>query len=63
MSMILKVLLKYNLVNVKNDLKLSICGISQSEVIDAYPLQNARRPPIEACIFQGTDVFLILFPR
>ena len=63
MSMIFKVLLKYSPVNVKNDLNSNIPGISQSGVIDEYPLLNARRPTIEACRSQGTDVFLILFLR
>jgi hypothetical protein len=61
MSMILKVLLKYNPANVKNELKSNIRGISGLGVIDAYPHSNARRPSIEACRSQGTDVFLILF--
>jgi hypothetical protein len=61
MSMIFKVLLKYNPTNVKNELKSNIHGISRSGVIDEYPLPNARRPAIEACRSQGIDVFLSLF--
>jgi hypothetical protein len=63
MSMILKALLKYNPVNVKNEPKSNIHGISESGVIGAYPLLNARRPTIEACRSQGIDAFLSLFPR
>jgi hypothetical protein len=62
MSMILNVLLKYNPMNVKNELKSNIHGISQSGVIDSYPFPNAKRPSIEACRSQGVDVFLSLFP-
>jgi hypothetical protein len=47
MLMILKILLKYNPMNVKNDMKLNIHGISRSRVIDAYPLLNARRSAIK----------------
>ena len=46
-----------------SELRSNICEIIWSEVIGVNLLLEARRPAIEACMFQGTNLFLILIPK